>query len=84
MNISTNAKVDFCKAFWFLSESEIMNQIPSFVSASVAVSKTINLPPEPLSIAVNGRDIEVPIPSSYIGNFVFFYFICVIFFKKNP
>ncbi|XP_044748109.1 hormone-sensitive lipase isoform X2 [Coccinella septempunctata] len=67
VNISTNAKVDFCKAFWFLSESEIMNQIPTFVSPSVAVSKIINLAPEPLIINVDGKDIEVPIPSSFIG-----------------
>ncbi|XP_045480729.1 hormone-sensitive lipase [Harmonia axyridis] len=67
VNISTKADVEFCKAFWFLSESEIMNQIPSFISSSVAVSKTINLPAEPLFINVGDKEIEVPIPSSYIG-----------------
>ncbi|KAJ8966873.1 hypothetical protein NQ314_003267 [Rhamnusium bicolor] len=67
VNISQNAEVDFCKAFWFLSETELMNQLPSIVSPSVAVSKVINLPPEPLSIIVDGKEIEVPVPSSHIG-----------------
>ncbi|KAK9876534.1 hypothetical protein WA026_013907 [Henosepilachna vigintioctopunctata] len=67
VNITTNAGVDFCKAFWFLSENELMNQIPSVVSSSVAVSKLIHLPTEPLSINFDGNEINVPIPSSYIG-----------------
>ncbi|KAJ8937288.1 hypothetical protein NQ318_020338 [Aromia moschata] len=67
VNISQNAEVDFCKAFYFLSEAELMNQLPSIVSPSVAVSKVIHIPPEPLSITVDGKEIEVPIPSSHIG-----------------
>ncbi|KAL3265402.1 hypothetical protein HHI36_009608 [Cryptolaemus montrouzieri] len=67
VNISTNAGVDFCKAFWFLSESEIMNQVPSIVSSSVAVSKVIHLPAEPFSLKVGEKEIEVPVPFSHIG-----------------
>ncbi|XP_018571617.1 hormone-sensitive lipase isoform X2 [Anoplophora glabripennis] len=67
VNISQNAEVDFCKAFWFLSETELMNQLPSIVSNSVAVSKVIFLPPEPLTITVGEEEIEIPVPSSHIG-----------------
>lgn len=49
VNISQNADVDFCKAFWCLSESELMHHIhSSFVAVSVAVSNVISIPPEPL------------------------------------
>nr|CAH7726017.1 unnamed protein product [Callosobruchus chinensis] len=69
VNISQNAEVDFCKSFWFLAESELMNQLPSIVSPSVAVSKVISLLPEPLNITTSdGQTIEVPLPSSYIGS----------------
>ncbi|XP_076257350.1 hormone-sensitive lipase isoform X1 [Rhynchophorus ferrugineus] len=67
VNISQNADVDFCKAFWFLSESELMNQLPSVVSPTVAVCKVINISPEPLHIVVEGKEIEVPVPTSYLG-----------------
>ncbi|CAH0560948.1 unnamed protein product [Brassicogethes aeneus] len=68
VNISQNADVDFCKAFWFLSESELMNHVPNVVSNSIAVSQIIQLPPEPLTLTVNGREVEVPVPSAHIGN----------------
>lgn len=67
VNISQNAGVDFCKAFWFLAESELMHHIPSIVAPSVAVSKIIHLPPEPLTLTIDNVEIEVPIPSSHIG-----------------
>ncbi|XP_066257180.1 hormone-sensitive lipase isoform X3 [Euwallacea similis] len=67
VNISQSADVDFCKAFWFLSESELMNQLPSVVSPTVAVCKVIVIAPEPLSLNVNGKEIEVPVPTSHIG-----------------
>lgn len=68
VNLGQNAEVDFCKAFWFLSETELMNQLPSIVAPSVAISKVIHLPPEPLTVmTTDGEEIEVPVPSSFIG-----------------
>ncbi|CAG9822960.1 unnamed protein product [Phaedon cochleariae] len=68
VNISQNAEVDFCKAFWFLAETELLNQLPSIVSSSVAISKIIHLPPEPLTITtMDGREIDIPVPSSFLG-----------------
>ncbi|XP_030747220.1 hormone-sensitive lipase isoform X2 [Sitophilus oryzae] len=67
VNISKNANVDFCKAFWFLSESELMNQLPSVVSPNVAVCKVISIAPEPMSLNINGKEIDIPVPNSYLG-----------------
>ncbi|XP_054736586.1 hormone-sensitive lipase [Anastrepha obliqua] len=50
VNISQNAKVDFCKAFWFLAESEMMNTIPTIVGSSVKVNRVIEIPPELLQL----------------------------------
>lgn len=69
VNISQNADVDFCKAFWCLSESELMHHINNkFVATSVAVSNLISIPPEPLTHErPDGTVIEIPIPSAHIG-----------------
>ncbi|XP_067627370.1 hormone-sensitive lipase [Eurosta solidaginis] len=50
VNISQNAKIDFCKAFWFLAESEMMNTIPTIIGSSVQVHRLIEIPPEPLQL----------------------------------
>ncbi|ENN72419.1 hormone-sensitive lipase isoform X2 [Dendroctonus ponderosae] len=67
VNISQSADVDFCKSFWFLSESELMNQLPSVVCPSVAVSKLIIIAPEPLVLNIGGKDVEIPVPTAHIG-----------------
>lgn len=72
VNISKNATIDFLKSFWFLSESELMGQLPSVVAQSVDICKVIQLPPEPLTLTVNGREVEIPVPSSHIGIIVLF------------
>lgn len=77
VNISKNANIDFLKSFWFLSESELMGQLPAVVAESVDICKVIQLPPEPLVLTINGKDIEVPVPSSHIGNFILFVFIFI-------
>lgn len=69
VNIYKNAEVDFCKAFWFLSEGEIMKHLPSVIAHDVAVSKVIYIPTEPLGIEINGMEIDVPLPLSHIGKF---------------
>lgn len=69
VNISQNAEVDFCQAFWCLSESEVMNHIHnSFVATSVAVSNVISIPPEPLCHKrIDGTIVDIPVPSAHIG-----------------
>lgn len=70
VNISQNADIDFCKAFWFLSEGELMKHLPSVVAASVGVSKVIHIPTEPLTLLVDEEEIEIPVPTSHIGGYV--------------
>ncbi|KAI8128841.1 Hormone-sensitive lipase [Lucilia cuprina] len=48
VNLSQNAKIDFCKSFWFLSESELMHKIPSIVGSSIKINQIIEIPSEPL------------------------------------
>lgn len=50
VNISQNAKIDFCKSFWFLAESELMLKLPSIVGSSIKVNRLIELPAEPLKL----------------------------------
>ncbi|XP_017035697.1 hormone-sensitive lipase [Drosophila kikkawai] len=50
VNISQNAKIDFCKSFWFLAESELMHKLPSIVGSSIKVNRLIELPAEPLKL----------------------------------
>lgn len=70
VNITQNADIDFIKAFWSLAEGELMNQVPTVVGQNVAVSKIIEIPPEPLTITVGDKEVEIPIPESHIGGFV--------------
>ncbi|SPP73305.1 hormone-sensitive lipase [Drosophila guanche] len=50
VNISQNAKIDFCKSFWFLAESELMLKLPSIVGSSIKVNRIIELPAEPFQL----------------------------------
>lgn len=68
VNISKNTDVTFCKAFWFLAESELMQYLPSVVAQSVAVCKVINIPTEQLTITSGDREINVPIPNAHVGS----------------
>lgn len=73
MNISLNAEVDFCKSFWFLAESELVNQLPSIASPSVAISRVIHLPPEPITFTKDdGIEVDIPVPSAHIGKKIIF------------
>lgn len=70
VNISRNADVHFCKAFWFLSEGELMKHVPAVVAQRVAVCKVINIPTEPLMVEAadgSGREVEVAVPNAHIG-----------------
>ncbi|XP_052890786.1 hormone-sensitive lipase [Anopheles moucheti] len=83
VNISQNSNVDFCKAFWFLAESEMMHSLPSFVGFKVKVNRVITIPPEPIQLKLSsGRTeqrngspssekadifVDIPIPKSHGG-----------------
>ncbi|KPI92481.1 Hormone-sensitive lipase [Papilio xuthus] len=67
VNISQSASVEFCKAFWFLAESEIMKRVPSLMSSTVAVNKLITIPPEPLVVSTESGQSTVTPPTVHIG-----------------
>ncbi|XP_037948822.1 hormone-sensitive lipase-like [Teleopsis dalmanni] len=80
VNISQNAKIEFCKSFWFLAESELMHMIPSIVGSSIKVNRMIQIPAEPLQLPrvqsnspttdVNqnsSKFVDIPVPSSHLG-----------------
>ncbi|XP_052868424.1 hormone-sensitive lipase [Anopheles cruzii] len=78
VNISQNSNVDFCKAFWFLAESEMMHSLPSFVGFKVKVNRVITIPPEPIQLPRQAPTdagsaptepifVDIPIPKSHGG-----------------
>nr|XP_034832529.1 hormone-sensitive lipase isoform X2 [Maniola hyperantus] len=68
VNISQSASIEFCKAFWFLAESEIMKRVPSLMSSTVAVNKIFTILPEPLVVnTVEGTELTVLPPTVHIG-----------------
>lgn len=69
VNLSQNSDVHFCKAFWLLTESEMMSKVPSIVGTTVKVNKVVKIPPEPLQLPhrETGEWVEIPIPSSHLG-----------------
>lgn len=70
VNLSQFAGIDFCKAFWSLTESELMYALPNVFGAKIKVNRLITIPPEPLEMestaSPNGM-IKIPVPSSHLG-----------------
>ncbi|XP_071566155.1 hormone-sensitive lipase isoform X2 [Temnothorax nylanderi] len=65
VNISQHADISFCQAFWFLSESAIMNMMNT---SNLAINQVISIPPEELILpTLDGGTVSIPIPSSHIG-----------------
>lgn len=72
VNLSQYAGIDFCKAFWSLTEGELMYalSVTTVFGHKIKVNRLITIPPEPLQIAstVNPNEmIQIPVPSSHLG-----------------
>lgn len=68
VNISQNADISFCKAFWLLNESGIAQIYPSIVMPTLAINQIISIPPEEINlITLENNTISIPIPTSHIG-----------------
>lgn len=68
VEVSQKATVDFCKAFWLLQESTLMQQVPNLVCTPIPVNKVLMLPPEPLTMTrYDGTSVDIPIPYSHVG-----------------
>lgn len=72
VHLSQYAGIDFCKAFWSLTEGELMYalSVTTVFGHKIKVNRLITIPPEPLEIAstLNSNEmIQIPVPSSYLG-----------------
>lgn len=68
VNISQNAGVEFCKAFWFLAENKFMYSLPVLYGGRVRINRVFQIPPESMQIQTkSGEFIDVPLPCSHIG-----------------
>ncbi|XP_060086239.1 hormone-sensitive lipase-like [Ylistrum balloti] len=68
--VTRMADVRFCKAFWSITESGIMQQLPTFVCPSVQVNEVLVLPPEPFEIeASEGKEtVTITPPCAHTGH----------------
>lgn len=70
VNLSQYAGIDFCKAFWSLTEGELMYALPNVFGVKIKVNRLITIPPEPLemeNVAVPNATVTIPVPSSHLG-----------------
>ncbi|KAK0158168.1 hypothetical protein PV328_009204 [Microctonus aethiopoides] len=68
VNLSQRADVHFCKAFWNLNESYLLQFVPFLMMPSLSINQIISIPPEELIIlTIDGTDINIPVPNSHIG-----------------
>ncbi|KAG5674631.1 hypothetical protein PVAND_004585 [Polypedilum vanderplanki] len=66
---SNKGDVDFCKSFWFMSESPAMHTLPNALSDSMDINKIFKIPAEPLKVFSEKfqQHIDIPLPHSHIG-----------------
>lgn len=71
VSLSQNAGIDFCKAFWSLTEGELMYALPNVFGVKVKVNKLITIPAEAIEIECEdpavAEMVNIPIPSSHSG-----------------
>lgn len=70
VHLSHFAGIDFCKAFWSLTENELMYALPNVFGTKIKVNRLITIPPEPLEMESTGtpsRMVQIPVPSSHSG-----------------
>lgn len=68
--VTRMADVRFCKAFWSITESGVLQQLPTFVCPSVQVNQVLSLPPESFEMeAVEGKEsITITPPCAHTGH----------------
>lgn len=67
VSISQSAGIDFCKSFWFLAESEMMQKLPNIIGTQLKINKLIPIPCEPITMPqmADGGEIVIPAASSH-------------------
>uniref|UniRef100_A0A8C6KMV1 Hormone-sensitive lipase n=1 Tax=Nothobranchius furzeri TaxID=105023 RepID=A0A8C6KMV1_NOTFU len=69
--ITQNLDVHFWKAFWNITETEILSSLASMTSTQVKVNRALSVPPVPfdLPLAANHRaSVTIAPPSAHIGS----------------
>uniref|UniRef100_A0A0C9QX50 Lipe protein n=1 Tax=Fopius arisanus TaxID=64838 RepID=A0A0C9QX50_9HYME len=69
VNISQRGDVYFCKAFWYLHDTQLFQFVPFLMLPKLSINQVISIPPEQLSLPAidGGPDVQIPIPCSHIG-----------------
>ncbi|KAK7105785.1 hypothetical protein V1264_017119 [Littorina saxatilis] len=69
VNITRTADIQFCKAFWSITESEIMHQLPTMVCPSVQVDEVFHLGPDAFDMpsADGSEEITITPPCAHTG-----------------
>lgn len=70
VKVINNCNVQFVKRFWFTSERGFTGKAFNYNIFKVEVSQLIHILPKPLSVTVDNRKIDIPIPDSHIGKFL--------------
>nr|XP_043889502.1 hormone-sensitive lipase isoform X3 [Solea senegalensis] len=68
--ITQNLDVHFWKAFWNITETEVLSSLASMTSTTVKVNRALSVPPVPfdLPLAANHRaSVTIAPPSAHIG-----------------
>lgn len=70
VNLSQYAGIDFCKAFWSLTEGELMYALPNVFGVKIKVNRLITIAPEPLeleNVVVSNTMVNISLPTSHLG-----------------
>lgn len=70
VNLSQYAGIDFCKAFWSLTEGELMYALPNVFGVKIKVNRLITIAPEPLELenVMNPNEmVKIPLPTAHLG-----------------
>lgn len=70
VNLSQYAGIDFCKAFWSLTEGELMYALPNVFGVKIKVNRLITIAPEPLelnNVMIPNEMVNIPLPTAHLG-----------------
>ncbi|XP_055019758.1 hormone-sensitive lipase isoform X2 [Boleophthalmus pectinirostris] len=69
--ITQNLDVHFWKAFWNITETEVLSSLASMTSTTVKVNRALSVPPIPFDlplVANHGASVTIAPPSAHIGS----------------
>ncbi|XP_055927146.1 hormone-sensitive lipase-like [Argiope bruennichi] len=68
VNVAQNSSVEFLKAFWSLSEVQLMKRLPDWICPKLAVREEIYVPNTSLTLCniYTKENVVIPVPTSHI------------------